>query len=161
MSIIQNNQLNTLSICLLMYPFSFAVDKSSWLNTGWRCAGWGRCLDSSKATKLEEGERVISSSQTNRWSSLLPCSCISTRLAESWAIFSHKKIWNPVSMMVGWSTQKSGMKTFWKKYPPRKHSHISAAVYIIIILTALFLLFLPLVLILLLSCLLYKTEIDS
>lgn len=45
--------------------------------------------------------------------------------------------------------------------PHRKWTHISAAVYIIISLTALFLLSLPLVLILLLACLLHKTEIDG
>lgn len=58
-------------------------------------------------------------------------------------------------------TQKSGTKTFWKKCPPRKRTHISAAVYIIISLTALFLLILPRVLILLLACVVHRTEIDA
>lgn len=43
----------------------------------------------------------------------------------------------------------------------RKRTHISAALYIIISLTTLFLAFFPLILILLLSCLLHKTEIDG
>lgn len=54
----------------------------------------------------------------------------------------------------------SGMKTFWKKFSRRKRTHISVAVYIIICLTTLFLLFLPLVLILLLCCFQNMTEID-
>lgn len=64
-------------------------------------------------------------------------------------------------MTVGWNTQKSGMKTFWKKCSRRKRTRISAAVYIIISLTTLFLLFLPLVLILLFCSLLHTTEIDG
>lgn len=115
--------------CLLIYPFSFCCNKAPWLNTGWRCAGSCWDLDSSRPTKLIDGER---SSQSNWWSTLSPSSCISTTLAESWPIFSHKKIWNPVSMTVGWSTQKSGMKTFWKKYPPptqKTASHFSSNVH--------------------------------
>lgn len=51
-------------------------------------------------------------------------------------------------------------ENIWKEHSRRKWTQISAAVYIIIILTTLFLLFLPLVLILLLFSLLQGTEID-
>lgn len=77
--------------------FLYAVTNAPWLNTGWHCAGWCWDFDSSRPTGLGNGE---CSSQSIWWSTLSPSSCISTTLAQSWAIFSRKKIWNPVSMTV-------------------------------------------------------------
>lgn len=124
-----------------------------WLNTGGRCAG----------------QRSHPSSSSRVQQADLSGGPLSPASAQRQAIFSCKKNTRP-PFLWRWGrsahtharTKKiSGMKTFWKKFSRRKRTHISVAVYIIICLTTLFLLFLPLVLILLLCCFQNMTEIDG